>query len=105
MYSGADDCMLKGWDLRQPESTPIFVNRQATINQSINQAIIKLQSSYNQATSYKHALEAACDPMKPHPRVPSPPPPVPPALVTWVSFLGQCACMGSPALQQLHDLF
>ena len=34
MYSGADDSMLKGWDLRQPDSTPIFTNRQVylTIN-------------------------------------------------------------------------
>ena len=29
VYSGADDCMFKGWDLRQPDSSPIFVNRSA----------------------------------------------------------------------------
>jgi len=29
VYSGADDCMFKGWDLRQPDSSPTFINRQA----------------------------------------------------------------------------
>ncbi|KAL3132669.1 hypothetical protein ABBQ32_009187 [Trebouxia sp. C0010 RCD-2024] len=29
VYSGADDCMLKGWDLRQPGSAPTFVNRKS----------------------------------------------------------------------------
>ena len=29
VYSGADDCMFKGWDLRQPVTSPLFVNRQA----------------------------------------------------------------------------
>ena len=31
MYSGADDCMFKGWDLRQPVDSPLFVNRQALL--------------------------------------------------------------------------
>lgn len=29
VYSGADDCMFKGWDLRQPDSSAIFVNRKS----------------------------------------------------------------------------
>ena len=30
VYSGADDCMFKGWDMRTAEAHPTFVNRQAT---------------------------------------------------------------------------
>lgn len=30
IYSGADDCMFKGWDMRTAEAQPTFVNRHAT---------------------------------------------------------------------------
>ncbi|KAA6427585.1 MAG: hypothetical protein FRX49_02248 [Trebouxia sp. A1-2] len=54
VYSGADDCMFKGWDLRQPESSPTFVNRKShsagvcCIASSIQQEHCLVTGSYDE---------------------------------------------------------